>query len=66
MTKEIQYYRVMQYGCEREFIHPANKGEAKLIQQLTGQKTIDGRVRELLRDLTGSGIVWKEVVAPCK
>lgn len=61
--KEIRFYRVRQWGTDREYV--LNPADAGIIQQLTGQKTINGRVRELLRDLTAGSIVWREVQA-CK
>lgn len=63
-TKTIKFYRDRQYGQVREFVHPSSDGEGSIIRQLTGQKTIDGRIRELIRDLTGGAIAFEEVVAP--
>ena len=62
--KQIKYYRKEQYGVEREFVHPENAGDGQIIRQLTGQKTIDGRIRELVRDLTGGLIHFVETLAP--
>lgn len=64
MKKIIKFYRTRQYGTDREFIHPACEADAGIIRQLTGQRTIDGRIRELIRDLTGGLIAFEEVVAP--
>lgn len=57
--KTIQFYRVSQWGQTREYI--LDPADAKIVTGLTGQKTIDGRIRELLRDLTGGTISWREV-----
>lgn len=64
--KTIKYFRTSQYGQEREFVHPESDGDGQIIRQLTGQKTIDGRIRELIRDLTGSQVSFVEVVAPAR
>ena len=60
--KTIQFYRKNVYGTSFEYIH--NPTEAQIISQLTGQKTINGVIRELLRDLTGGYIRFEEVIAP--
>jgi hypothetical protein len=60
----IRWYRKNQYGVTREFVHPACEGDAKVLSMLTGQKTIDGRIRELVRDLTRGGVTFEEVIAP--
>ncbi len=62
--KQIKYYRKVQYGTCREFIHPDCKADADIISRLTGQRTINGVVRELLRDLTASAVSFVEVLAP--
>jgi hypothetical protein len=64
MKKEIKYYRTVQYGTVREFIHPESEGDGQIIRQLTGQKTLDGRIRELIRDLTCGMIQFTETVMP--
>jgi len=64
MKKIIKFYRKVQYGTEREFVHHANAADASIIRQLTGQRTIDGRIRELIRDLTAGCISFEEVIAP--
>jgi len=64
MKKIIKFYRKIQYGQTREFVHPDCAGDAKIISQLTGQRTIDGRIRELIRDLTGRWVEFEEVIAP--
>lgn len=60
----IKYYRKNQYGVVREFVHPDNKADSDIIIGLTGQKTIDSRIRELIRDLTGGTVNFVEVIAP--
>ncbi len=64
MTRKIiQYYRKNQYGKMLEYV--ANQGDAQIIAQLTGKKTIDGITRELLRDLMGTEkIEFVEIIAP--
>lgn len=62
--KVIRYYRKSQYGTEREFIHPTDAGDAQIVRQLTGRATIDSVTRELLRDLTGGYIEFREELAP--
>jgi len=61
-NKTIQFFAKNQYGQRREYV--VNECDAKIIQQLTGQKTIDGRIRELLRDLTSGFISFQEAIAP--
>lgn len=60
IMKTIKFYKVSQSGCEREFIHPSNAGDAQIIRQLTGQNTITGVVRELIRDLSGGQISFEQ------
>ncbi len=64
MKKVIKYYSVSQYGNLREFVHPDNSPDAKILSQLTGQRTINSVVRELVRDLTGGMVSFEEVMAP--
>lgn len=64
MKKVIKFYHASQWGNHREFVHPDNSGDGQIIQQLTGQKTINGTIRELIRDLTGGQIQFEEVIAP--
>lgn len=63
-SKVIQFYRVSQWGNVREFVHPSCKGDGAIIRQLTGKETINGVVRELVRDLSGGAVSFVEVVAP--
>jgi hypothetical protein len=62
--KTIKFYARAQYGNVREFIHPDHAGDAAIIAQLTGQKTINSSVRELLRDLTGCQVDFVQVLDP--
>jgi hypothetical protein len=58
----IEYYIRESYGRKLEYI--LDPGQRQIIQNLTRQKTIDSIIRELLRDLTGGAILWKQVFAP--
>ena len=62
MNKTIEYYSKDVYGNRLEYV--INKDDARIIRQLTGKKTISGIERELIRDLTGSFIEFKEVLPP--
>lgn len=62
MKKVIEFYSKDVYGNRLEYV--LNKGDADIIRQLTGKKTISGVERELIRDLTGSLVDFKEVLAP--
>jgi len=65
MTKRtIEFYRVVQYGTEREFV--ADPTDAEIVRRLTGQKTITVSVREMFRDLTHGFIQWSEILPPRK
>ena len=64
MNKTIEYYSKDVYGNRLEYV--INKEDAQIIRQLTGKKTISEIERELIRDLTGSFIEFKEVLAPKK
>ena len=58
--KKIIQYRVREvYGQSLEYV--VNEGDAKIIQELTGKKTVTGVMRELLRDLTSGGIEFERV-----
>lgn len=61
-AKVIKYYIREQYGCVREFIHPDNAGDAKILMQLTGKKTVDPVIRELVRDLTGGQVSFVQTL----
>jgi len=60
--KTIQYYTREVYGNKLSYI--VNKDDAAIIQQLTGKKTIDGKTRELLRDLTAGIVSFEQVIVP--
>lgn len=62
MNKTIEYYSKEVYGNCLEYV--INKDDAHIIKQLTGKKTISEIERELIRDLTGSFIEFKEVLPP--
>lgn len=62
MNKTIEYYSKDVYGNRLEYV--INKEDAQIIRQLTGKKTISEIERELIRDLTGSFIEFKEVLPP--
>jgi hypothetical protein len=55
----IEYFVREVYGRKLEYVK--DPFTAKLIANLTRQKTIDSVIRESLRDLTGGHILWKEV-----
>jgi DNA replication initiation complex subunit (GINS family) len=60
--KTIEFYSREVYGNRLEYV--VNKADADIIRKLTGKKTITGIERELIRDLTGSLVDFKEVLAP--
>lgn len=60
MKKIIKYKVESQYGQRREFV--VDSGDASIITQLTGKKTIDGVIRELIRDLTGGMVSFEQVL----
>ena len=62
MSKVIEFYSKDVYGNRLEYV--LNKNDADIIRQLTGKKTISEIERELIRDLTGSFIEFKEVLPP--
>ena len=71
MKKQIKYYKILSYKNflgvftkSVELIHPDNKADGEIIRQLTGQKELNGVIRELIRDLTGGQIQFVETVAP--
>jgi hypothetical protein len=62
-VKVIHYYRRECYGTQLEIV--VDEGDRKVLAQLTGRtKTINGTIRELLRDLSGGRIQFQEVLAP--
>ena len=56
--------QVLQNFELQKLIHPDNKADGEIIRQLTGQKELNGVIRELIRDLTGGQIQFVETVAP--
>ena len=62
--KTIEFYSREVYGNRLEYV--VNKADADIIRKLTGKKTITGTERELIRDLTGNSVNFKEVLAPKK
>lgn len=64
MSKVIEFYSKEVYGNRLEYV--INNDDAYIISRLTGKKTISEIERELIRDLTGSFIEFKEVLAPRK
>jgi len=61
-VKTIEFYSREVYGNRLEYV--VNKADADIIRKLTGKKTITGIERELIRDLTGNSVNFKEVLAP--
>ena len=57
--KVIYYYKREVWGRTLEYI--VDQGDAKIIQGLTGQKTVDSRIRELIRDLTNGMVSFNLV-----
>lgn len=62
MNKIIEYYIQSVYGVNRERFK--NKADADIFAKLTGRKTLDIVSRELLRDLSGGSISFKQVFPP--
>ena len=62
MKKTIEFYSRDVYGNRLEYV--LDKADADIIRKLTGKKTITGTERELIRDLTGNFVNFKEVLAP--
>ena len=60
MSKTILFYSREVYGNTLEYV--LDKGDADIISQLTGKKTITGVERELIRDLTEGLVEFKEVL----
>lgn len=64
MKKTIEFYNREIYGTAREYL--ANEGDAKAFLQLTGKKTITSVERELIRDLSGGLVNFKQILPPLK
>ncbi len=62
MKKIIKFYVREVYGKPLEYV--ADERDAKLLWQLTGQKTINSVIRELIRDLSNGQIVFEQVLKP--
>lgn len=60
--KVIQYYVKHNYGSPYEYV--ANPDDAELIRRLTGQKTINSVMRELIRDLSGGNVTFEKIHQP--
>jgi phosphomannomutase len=60
--KTIKYYVKDVYGNRLEYV--VNADDAKLIQQLTGKKTITSAIRETIRKLSGNLVVFEQVMQP--
>lgn len=60
MKTTIEFYSKNVYGNELEYV--ANKGDADIIRQLTGKKTIDSSIRKLIRDLSRGNISFKRIL----
>lgn len=64
MKKTISYYVRETYGVLREYV--VNPDDAAILRGLTGRDTVDGRIRELVRDLTGGLVTFKLVHWPLR
>jgi hypothetical protein len=62
MKKTIEFFQKEVYGNSLEYI--ANESDAKIISQLTGKKTITSVERELIRDLSGGLVNFKQILPP--
>jgi len=63
MTKTtIKFYTESVYGVDREKF--LNHTQRDIYKALTGRLTLDSISRELLRDLTGGGIEFEQVINP--
>jgi hypothetical protein len=60
--KTIQYYVKHVYGNTLEYV--VNAGDAKVLAQLTGRKTITGVERQLVSDLSGGLVTFEQVLPP--
>ncbi len=61
MPKTIEFFVRETYGVRREYVKDPTT--AAIIAGLTGQKTIDGRIRELIRDLTAGQVSFVQVLS---
>ena len=60
--KIIGFYEREVYGKKLGYV--VNSDDAKIIQQLTGKKTITSVERELLHDLSGGAVRFERCFAP--
>lgn len=60
MKKIIQYRTKEVYGNPLDYV--INQDDAKLIQKLTGKKTVDSVIRELIHDLSNGMIQFQQVL----
>ncbi len=60
--KIILFYRERIWGVEREYV--VDPVTATLISSLIGSKTVNPRVRETIRDLTGGLVTFQETLKP--
>jgi len=60
MKTTIEYYGKHVYGKELEYV--CDKSDADMINELTGQKTIDSRIRKLIHDLSRGSVSFKKVL----
>jgi len=58
----ITYYRKTVYGNELEYL--SSEGDQQLVTMLTGQKTINAKIREAIHDLSRGLVSFKEVMQP--
>lgn len=62
--KTIEYYVREVYGNPLEYVK--SEGDADVIRQLTGKRTVNPRIRELIRDLSGGLVEFKQILPPCR
>ena len=62
MKKVIRFYTKTIYGNPLDYV--LEKGDAEIISKLIGKRTISSVERELIRDLSGGLVEFKEVLAP--
>ena len=64
MKKTIEFYNREVYGVVREYV--SNEKDAEIIYRLTGKKTLTSVERELIRDLSGGFVDFKQILPPSK
>jgi hypothetical protein len=60
MKKTIEFYVREHYGNRCEYIK--NEHDAEIVRRLTGKKTVNSVVRELLHDLSAGTINFVQVL----